>query len=114
MNYAAFIPIMMLWIIILANSRKKKQFVRNMIERKNKSGKEKVEMIELAKRYIGKECIFYMYDGNQIVGVLKEVTDGGLLIENGKHEDAVNLDFILRIREYPRDKKGKKKSVVLD
>lgn len=114
MNYAAFVPIMMLWIIILTSSRRKKQVIRNMVERKNKSGKDRLEMIELAKRYIGKECIFYVYDGNQIVGVLKEVTDGGLLVDNGKHVDAVNLDFILRIREYPRDKKGKKKSVVLD
>ena len=32
---------------------------------------------------------------------------------DGKIE-AINLDFVIRIREYPRNKKGKKKSVVLD
>ena len=29
-------------------------------------------------------------------------------------EEAINLDFVLRIREYPKKKNGKKKSVVLD
>ena len=28
--------------------------------------------------------------------------------------EAINLDFVIRIREYPKNKKGKKKSVVLD
>ena len=27
---------------------------------------------------------------------------------------AINLDFVIRIREFPKNKKGKKKSVVLD
>ena len=28
--------------------------------------------------------------------------------------EAINLDFVIRIREYPTDKKGKKKSIILD
>ena len=28
--------------------------------------------------------------------------------------EAVNIDFVVRIREYPRKKNGKKKSVVID
>ena len=35
------------------------------------------------------------------------------LEKNGKIE-ALNLDFVIRIREYPRKKNGKKKTVILD
>ena len=72
-------------------------------------------MKELAKRFIGKECIIYAFDSNhQFDGVITEVSEGALLIEKDEKAEAINLDFVIRIREYPRNKKGKKKSVVLD
>ncbi len=72
-------------------------------------------MIELAKRFIGKECLIYAFDGNhQFEGIIKEVIDGAALIEKDGQMEAINLDFVIRIREYPKNKKGKKKSVVLD
>ena len=46
--------------------------------------------------------------------IIKEVTEGAILIEKDGKIEAINLDFVIRIREYPRNKKGKKKSVVLD
>lgn len=70
-------------------------------------------MEELAKRLIGKECIVYLMD-NQVTGVLREVNDGAILLHNGKDTDVVNLSFVMRIREYPVDKNGKRKSIVLD
>ena len=77
--------------------------------------KEKTEMIELAKQFIGKECLIYSFDSNhQFSGTIQEVSDGALLIENNGVLEAINLDFVIRIREYPKNKKGKKKSVVLD
>ncbi|MBQ4051931.1 MAG: hypothetical protein IJD13_09890 [Oscillospiraceae bacterium] len=72
-------------------------------------------MIELAKRFIGKECLLYSFDGNhQFSGTIKEVVDGAALVENNGTVEAINLDFVIRIREYPRNKKGKKKSIVVD
>ncbi len=72
-------------------------------------------MIEFAKRFIDKECVIYTFDGShQIIGTIKEVTDGAVLIEKNGQSEAINLDFVLRIREYPVDKKGKKKSVIFD
>ena len=72
-------------------------------------------MKELAKRFIDKECGIYSFDGNhQYQGVIKEVTDGAILVETNGKIDALNLDFVIRIREYPIKKNGKKKSVVLD
>lgn len=72
-------------------------------------------MKELAKKFIDKECIIASFDGNhQYDGIIKEVTEGAILIEKDGKLEAINLDFVIRIREYPRNKKGKKKSVVLD
>lgn len=62
-------------------------------------------MKELAKRFIGEECIIYTITSN----------DGGMVIEKKTGElEIVNLDFVTRIREYPRKKNGRKKGVVLD
>ena len=72
-------------------------------------------MKELAKKFIDKECIIASFDGNhQYDGIIKEVTEGAILIEKDGKIEAINLDFVIRIREYPRNKKGKKQSVVLD
>ena len=72
-------------------------------------------MVELAKKFLGKECLISAFDGNhQFDGVIKEVTDGAILLEKNGTVKAINLDFVIRIREYPRKKNGKKKSVVLD
>ena len=72
-------------------------------------------MIELAKRFVGKECLISAFDSNhQFDGIIKEVTDGAILIEKAGKLEAINLDFVIRIREYPRNAKGKKKSLVLD
>jgi hypothetical protein len=70
-------------------------------------------MLELAKRFIEKECIIYTFN-NQVEGVIKEISGNALMIEKNGVLEAVNLDFVVRIREYPKNKKGKKKSVVLD
>ena len=72
-------------------------------------------MKELAKRFIDKECVISSFDGNQqYQGVIREVTDGAILVEKNGKIEALNLDFVIRIREYPRKKNGKKKTVVLD
>jgi len=72
-------------------------------------------MKELAKRFIDKECLISSFDGrHQYEGIIKEVTDSAILVEKNGTVEAINLDFVIRIREYPRNKNGKKKSVVLD
>ncbi len=71
-------------------------------------------MQTLAKQFIGKDCLLYTFNGNRIAGRVLEVTEHGLLLQTGDTTEVVNLDFIIRLREHPTDKKGKKKSVVLD
>ena len=70
-------------------------------------------MFELAQKFLNKECIIYTFN-SQFTGTIKEVNKGGILIEKSGTLEAVNFDFIVRIREYPKNKNGKKKSVILD
>ena len=71
-------------------------------------------MKELAEKFINKECLIYSFDSHQYEGIIKEVTEGAILVEKKGMIEAINLDFVIRIREYPRNKNGKKKSVVFD
>ncbi len=71
-------------------------------------------MKELAAKFLDKECLIYLFESNHYEGVIREVTDGAILVEKDGKTEAINLDFVIRIREYPRKKNGKKKSVVLD
>ena len=72
-------------------------------------------MKELAKRFIGKEGLISSFDSShQFEGIIREVSDSAVLVEKNGAVEAINLDFVIRIREFPKNKKGKKKSVVLD
>ena len=85
---------------------------KKIIEKRKKGDKR--EMIELAKRFIDKECLVYAFDSNHMFeGTIKEVTDGAILLEKNGNLEAINLDFVIRIKEYPRKKNGKKKSIVV-
>ena len=113
MNPSYYIPIIMLLVIVFITTRNENALIRRILNKKNKNSKEKLEMIELCKRFIGKDCIIYTYN-SQIEATLKEVSDGAVLIERNGEEEAVNLDYIMRLREHPKNKKGKKKSIVVD
>lgn len=114
-----FLPLLIILFLVilpLLARRKRAAAVRQFLNRK-KQNKESNEMKELAKRLIGEDCIIYTItsENGSIQGVLKEVEDGGLVIEKTTGEtEIVNLDFVTRIREYPRKKNGKKKSIVVD
>ena len=103
----------MLLVIVFITTRNENALIRRILNKKDKNSKEKLEMIELCKRFIGKDCIIYTYN-SQIEATLKEVSDGAVLIERNGEEEAVNLDYIMRLREHPKNKNGKKKSIVVD
>ena len=114
MNPSTYIPIIVLWIIIFIMLRNRKAVIARQIIKKRKM-EGNTEMEELAKRFIDKECLISSFDSNhQFEGVIKEVSDSAILVEKNGTVEAINLDFVIRIREYPKNKKGKKKSVVLD
>jgi len=62
-------------------------------------------MKELAKRFIGKNCVVYFFDGGEHRGIITEVMDSAIMIEKKGNPEALNLDFIIRIKEAPQNKK---------
>ncbi len=111
MNPALWVGIFLpLFVILMQRKNRKRTYMAQKISHKREGD---WQMTELAKRMIGKECIVYLMD-NQVTGVIQEVNDGAILLSNGKNTDVLNLAFVMRIREYPVDKNGKKKSIVLD
>lgn len=97
----AYLPIFYLWLILfITNSRRRRNnqtYIINHIL--NKSEREKKQMLELAKKFIEKECVIYTFEGNQYSGTVKEVSDGALLVERKGVTEAINLSFVVRIRE---------------
>ena len=115
-TYLILLAVFLLVIIPWITRRRKLAAVRHILNRKMQN-KENSIMKELAKRFIGEECIIYTITSNDgsVQGVIKEIDDGGMVIEKKTGElEIVNLDFVTRIREYPRKKNGRKKGVVLD
>lgn len=109
--------VVMLMIFLWIRKRRRTAAAVWQIQNRRKQNKEILVMKELAKEFVGQECIIYTITSNDgsVQGVIKEIDDGGMIIERSSGErEIVNLDFVTRIREYPRKKNGKKKSVVLD
>jgi hypothetical protein len=102
-TFAALLPIWILLLVILpAQRRRKRTILANKILNKELENK---EMFELAKRFIEKECIIYAFDGNQYNGTIKEVTEGAILIEKKGSAEAINLNFVVKIKEIVKCKK---------
>lgn len=110
------------WIVVILiifwriRKRRRSAAAVWQIQTRRKQNKENI-MKELAKQFIGEECIIYTITSNDssVQGVIKEIDDVGMIIErNSGEREIVNLDFVTRIREYPRKKNGKKKELVLD
>lgn len=102
-TFAALLPIWILLLVILpAQRRRKRTILANKILNNELENK---EMFELAKRFIEKECIIYAFDGNQFSGVIKEVTEGAILIEKKGTAEAINLNFVVKIKEIQKCKK---------
>ncbi len=111
-NLGWLIPIFIIVFVILRQQRLKIATVRHHLNRK-KQNKEKRVMEELAKQFVGKECLIYTVIGTDSVikGTVKEVSAGGIVLENKDGIEAVNLEYVTRIREWPRNAKGKKKQL---
>lgn len=109
--------VVILIIFWLIRKRRRTAAAVWQIQNRRKQNKEILVMKELARQFIGEECIIYTITSNDgsLQGVIKEIDDGGMVIErNSGEREIINLDFVTRIRQYPKKKNGKKKSVVFD
>lgn len=56
------------------------------------------------------ECIIYV-EGAMIIARVLEIGDGFIRIDEKDSESVINIDHIVRVRTYPKNEKGKKKTV---
>lgn len=63
-------------------------------------------MKELIQQFVGKDVYIKLLDGNAD-GIVKEVTDSGVVLENKGNLQVLNLDYVIKVREYPY-KNGKR------
>lgn len=76
--------------------------------KKMKNGEGKL-MEEALKTMIGKECVFNLFGvmsiSASLIGVVKRVIDGAVIVETKKGEEILNLDFVINVQPYPSKKK---------
>lgn len=116
-SYYLILLAFILLVVIPWITRRRRLAAVTHILNKKKQNRENIAMKELAKQFIGEECIIYTITSNDgsVQGVIREIDDGGMIVERKTGErEIINLEFVTRIREYPRKKNGRKKSVVLD
>lgn len=115
-SYLVFVVVVLI-IFFCIRKRRRTAAAVWQIQNQRKQNKEILVMKEFVKQFIGEECIIYTITSNDgsVQGVIKEIGDGGMIIERTSGErEIINLDFVTRIREYPRKKNGKKKDFVWD
>ena len=75
MNPAIYVGIFLPLLVLYLNRENRKRKALATVIKKRRSGKEKNLMHEFAVRFVGKECVIYLYDGSQIMGTVKEITE---------------------------------------
>ena len=110
MDNTWFIYYLLLMIIILYLPwKRRKRYAAKRIMKKGKINNSQRSagkiMRELAERFIGKDVYINLLDG-RADGVIKEVTDNGIGVQ------VVNLDYVIKLREYPYNKKGKRSTII--
>ena len=96
MNGNTYLILFVLLVIVIIPwiaRRRRLAAVRHILNQKMQN-KENSIMKELAKRFIGEECIIYTITSNDgsVQGVIKEIDDGGMLIE--KNSGAVSYTHL--------------------
>lgn len=111
MSPAVWICIFLPLFLVLLNEQQQKKRWITLQKRKKK---ERPTMHEFIKDYLGQECIIYLGLGSQVTGVIEQESDGWITVTSGENRQSVNLDYVTRVRLYPRDKNGKKKTFYAD
>ncbi len=90
----------------------KSQNIRKIIKKRKKRGKN--DMNEVFNRYIGKDCVIYLSNSSSNVMECRvnNVSDNWITVETRDGVEILNIDYIIRVKEHPLNKKGKKKSVI--
>lgn len=115
MNLTYLTPILIAVIFVMIFLSKNNIITAFIVKRniKRKRGI-KENMNELLNNFIEKDCIIYCVNNTSVDGIIKEVKENAVLIETRDGLQLINTDFITRVREYPKNKNGKRKGFLID
>ncbi|MDR0804267.1 MAG: hypothetical protein LBN42_00600 [Oscillospiraceae bacterium] len=106
------ISLLIIYFILLRQTHTIHETQRRIIKLKQHQKQGATEMNETIKQFTNKDVIIHTLN-TAIVGTVKSVEDKWVVLENDRGErDIISIDYISRIRDYPRNKSGKKKAVV--
>lgn len=108
--------IMMLILLVIIPAARARQHRQVMVSKQNRLKRRKGEntMNELVKSYIGKEVIVWAGSSSGVTGTATKIEENWLEVEDKDgNKQILNTDYISRIQEYPRNKNGKKKAVIV-
>ncbi|MCI7768516.1 MAG: hypothetical protein MSJ26_11140 [Oscillospiraceae bacterium] len=114
-TYSLFFLFIIIIVLAMSARRRRTAAAVHMRLKRKKGGK--IQMTELVKNFIGKEVIIYTMNSSaeQISGTIGEISGDWITLENmNGGQEIINLEYVTRIREYPRNKNGKKKSIITD
>ena len=105
--------IFLLIILMISRRKKRRRAAASVILRRRKKGKKIMD--EMIKQFIGKDVLIYTINDSSalIEGGVEAVNDGWVTLkgfESGETQ-LVNVEYITRVREYPKDKNGKRKVI---
>ena len=57
------------------------------------------------------ECVIYLEGAGMVVARIIEVGDGWIRLDEKDSESIANMNNVVRVRSYPKNDKGKKKTI---
>ncbi len=70
-------------------------------------------MNEMINEFVGRECLVYTSSSvGSITGTITDVKENWITLKTADSVELINLDYVIRVKEYPVGKNGKKKKVV--
>ena len=90
------ISLLTILLLNFYSRRTKKKALEQIIQKRKTGGN--TEMKNLATKYLNNTCVIYLFDGNTHKGIIKEVTDNGILLQKTAKTELLNIDFITRIK----------------
>lgn len=109
----AFYPtyfIIFLVLLMIAIETKRQSIQRIIKRKKNRRGNKC--MNEIIKEYVSKDCIIFLSNSSTVIkGNVTSLNDNWITVKTKDGNESINIDYIVRIKEHPVNKNGKKKSV---
>lgn len=99
--FCCYLPLL---IFLIVQTRKRRMVALRIIRTRRKGGSKMIPN-EIVSSLLGQDCQFSTMNDYTITGILRSAADGWLAVETAKGTEALNLDFVTRIRPVPKKKK---------